>query len=253
MNSAALRREAKAALRRMGGAAVLFLDFDGTLAPIVRDRAGAYPSRETLSALRLLCMRPRLRVFVVSGRSRADLRRRLPCKGLVLLGDHGFDAGRLSGRTPSGWPRIRRLLRRELGAVLALFEEASLEVKPVTMTLHFRAVPNGRIASLLRRVRDRVRNLLRKGSFRLRPGRKALEFLPSGRWGKGALVQRVFLEGGERRIAIVLGDDRTDEEIFRHLPHEITVRVGPGKTAARFRLSGPGSASRFLRWLAQAT
>jgi trehalose 6-phosphate phosphatase len=52
---------------------------------------------------------------------------------------------------------------------------------------------------------------------------------------------------------VFVGDDRTDEEVFVALGDDgCSVRVGPGATAARFRLAGPPEVLRFLEGLIAA-
>src|SRR5690606_32257850 len=77
------------AWRLRGRAPALFLDFDGTLSPIVDrpdDAAMDEGLRETVRALAEVC-----RVVVISGRDRADVERRVDVPGLWYVGSHGFD------------------------------------------------------------------------------------------------------------------------------------------------------------------
>jgi len=49
------------------------------------------------------------------------------------------------------------------------------------------------------------------------------------------------------------GDDVTDEDAFAALqPHDVGIKVGPGETAATFRVAGPAELSRALAALAAA-
>jgi trehalose-6-phosphatase len=73
---------------------------------------------------------------------------------------------------------------------------------------------------------------------RLLPGKKVLNVIPAAFPNKGDAVRTIL-----RRLrldrAIFLGDDLTDEDVFRiGPPHVVGVRVGPGRSAAPWRLAG---------------
>src|SRR5580704_3538376 len=86
-----------------------FLDFDGTLAPSVRLPEYARLPAATRHALRRLARHPRATVVVISGRRRADLRRRVAIPGVRYLG--------LYGREDSRPVRLSRLARAALKAI----------------------------------------------------------------------------------------------------------------------------------------
>jgi trehalose-6-phosphatase len=76
------------------------------------------------------------------------------------------------------------------------------------------------------------------------------EYRPSQRWGKAELIRLAARRAGASRIVFV-GDDATDEEAFRRLPRTArTIKVGPGRTAARERVRGVEAVDALLRALA---
>ena len=124
---------------------VLFLDYDGTLAPIVDDPAAAQMAPAMQHVLTALAQHPRYRVAIISGRALADLRTRLGERGLYLAGNHGLE---IEG------PGIRfqhpeaRQLRPELDTLvqamtgdLEAIPGAWIEDKGLTLSVHFRRVP----------------------------------------------------------------------------------------------------------------
>lgn len=229
-------------LGRLGGKppAALFLDFDGTLVPIRPrpDQARLSPSRRR--ALRGLSRT--MLVAVVSGRSLADLRRRLAVPGLACAGSHGLEirfrrrrwlhpgcrnAARLL-------PGVERTVRARLGPVPGLL----VERKPCSSAFHFRmATPGGR-RRIGRAVRAAVEPL--RGVLAPAPGKMVLEVRPALPWNKGDAVREILALAGMqgRHPLLYIGDDRTDEDAFRAMgPDDVAVHVGRNRaTCARYRL-----------------
>src|ERR1700680_1136270 len=69
----------------------LFLDFDGTLAPLRPRPEDVWLDEATRSTLSQLVRSPRFRVWVISGRRRADIRARIRVPGIRYLGLHGWE------------------------------------------------------------------------------------------------------------------------------------------------------------------
>src|SRR5271165_1475971 len=89
---------------RSSRSVALFLDFDGTLSPITGQPKDAFLERGTRPVLSRLAGNPRVRVFVISGRRRADLHARVAVPGIHYLGVHGWDTGENSSS-----PELTRL------------------------------------------------------------------------------------------------------------------------------------------------
>src|SRR5690242_2373158 len=106
---------------RIGGAPsiALFLDFDGTLAPLVARPEDAAAGRLARAALARLGRIRRVRVWIISGRRHADLRERLNVPGLGYLGILGWDAGsaRLDPKTRTTLDQAREALVRRIARV----------------------------------------------------------------------------------------------------------------------------------------
>ncbi len=64
---------------------------------------------------------------------------------------------------------------------------------------------------------------------------------------KGTVVSRVLEQAPEGSLLFAAGDDRTDEDLFSALPEDgFSIRIGPGVTKARFRVSTPWDLRRLL-------
>ena len=231
---------------------VVFLDYDGTLTPIVArpDLAILAPSvRNTLTALA-----DRWPVAIVSGRDRADVQRLVGVDNLIYAGSHGFDIQGPAFSLEHGASFLVDLesVEQELRQALASIDGALLERKRYSLAVHVRGLaPNAAMAveavvdaALSRRAR------LRKGT-----GKMVFELLPRLDWNKGKAVLYI-LETlhpcGPGALPIYIGDDRTDEDAFAALSGRgvgILVSESPRQTAANYTLRNPDEVSRFLRRL----
>ena len=190
--------------------AALLLDVDGVLAPIVDVPADASVPEETRAELRRLHGRYGL-VACVTGRPRADAERIVGLPELRYVGEHGLELVPEAG----AW-------RERLHAFAATVPWDDVELKPLTVSFHYRRAADEEAAlTLLRGVATRA------GAEGLVPrfGRKVLELRPPLAADKGTAVRALLEEAGLRR-ALYAGDDTTDLDGFRALEGlEVAVRV----------------------------
>jgi trehalose-phosphatase len=237
-------------IARSGHRIAVFLDYDGTLTPIVSHPEDAWLSESMQQTLRSLASR--VPVAILSGRDLDDVRGRVLVDGIVYAGSHGFDIAGAGG------------LRRELGAAyLPVLDEAEMELrgaldeipgaqlerKHFSVAAHYRNVKENdafRVASAMEAVAVRHRELRRMD------GKKVYELLPDIDWNKGKamlwLLDTLGLEGGSA-LPIYIGDDRTDEDAFRVLEKRgvaILVSEQPHETAATYFLNNSEEVERFL-------
>ncbi|MBS2032615.1 MAG: trehalose-phosphatase [Deltaproteobacteria bacterium] len=233
--------EGRAALEHfLAAPTLLAFDYDGTLAPIRRDRNGAQMRGRTHSLLSLVS-----RAYpcaVISGRSEPDLRRRLQGVPLVgLVGNHGIEPEGTRRAYPDLVRRWLTGLRSELEGV----EGVDLEDKRFSLSIHYRNAPH--VQSAARQISRVARRL---ADARLIPGKRVVNVVPLGAPNKADAVARMA-----RRIrctgAIFLGDDATDEDVFsmRSLP-VLGIRVGRStRSAAPFHLRSQTEIDDFLEYL----
>jgi trehalose 6-phosphate phosphatase len=220
---------------------LLAFDYDGVLAPLVKEPSGAHMRAPTRTLLRrLVRLYP---VAVVSGRSWKDASRFVGPIGATVVGNHGFELGRPVPvpaavlRQVRGW---RRRLERELRAV----EGVHFEDKRSTLAVHYGL---GRAWRRSERAVYEAANQL--AGTRLIAGKKVLNVLPHDFPSKGdavrTLVARLGCDG-----AMVLGDDVTDEDAFAvGAPLVFGVHVGKGPSLAPWRLASQRDVDRLLRIL----
>jgi trehalose 6-phosphate phosphatase len=242
----------------LAGQVLLFLDFDGTLAPIVRDPSAATVPKSVVDVLKALDQVDSVSIALVSGRTIEDLQTRIPLTNAWYAGNHGLEihGPRLHFLAPAAVHarEIVSRLCRDLRTALARFSGVYVEDKALTASVHYRTAPAPSRDDIRRIVQARVGAHV---GFTVKEGNRAYEIFPAGNWGKGAAVRwiREAIKGSPetRQAAISIGDDHTDEDAFTALPNEITVRVGRAEqTSARYRAKGPREVHRFLRWIAEA-
>jgi trehalose 6-phosphate phosphatase len=204
----------------------LFLDYDGTLTPIVEDPDSARLSPTMERVLTDLMLYPRYRVSIVSGRALADLRPRVRGRGLYLAGNHGLEieGPGVSYKHPEVWrlrPELDALAQAMKGDLEAI-PGAWVEDKGLTLSVHFRHVPATRVAEMKARLIRRAGPGIDAGRLVLRTGKAVLEVRPRVQWSKGEAVrwilEQIRLESPTASVlALYIGDDDTDEDAFHVL------------------------------------
>jgi len=237
---------------RSGGVAV-FLDYDGTLTPIVSQPENAWLSDSMRQALRELAARAP--VAILSGRDLDDVRRRVDVDSIVYGGSHGFDIAGPGGlRRQMATESLPDLdvAEKELREALDSLPDARVERKRFSVAAHYRNVKENDVPAVERAFSAVA---ARHPELRRIDGKKVYELLPDIAWDKGKaviwLLETLGL-GRENVRPVYLGDDTTDEDAFRALEHRgiaILVTDESQPTAARYSLKNPTEAEDFLRAL----
>jgi len=238
---------------RRNDRSAVFLDYDGTLTPIVSQPEKALLSDSLRRALQALVMQAP--VAILSGRDLDDVRQRVNISAIVYAGSHGFDiAGPRGLRKELATEFLPRLdiVEKEIGEQLTGIPGARLERKRFSIAAHYRNVNESDVPKVERAVSEVA---ARHRELRKMDGKKVHELLPDIDWDKGKavlwLLENLGLERAKVR-PIYIGDDRTDEDAFRALEKSgvgILVSEEPRPTAARYLLKDPAEVERFLREL----
>jgi len=234
----------------------VFLDYDGTLTPIVEDPARATLPGETRAVLRRLSdLCP---VAVVSGRDLPDVFGMVDLPDLHYAGSHGFDIrgpdGLREERAPEYLPDLDAA-EEEIRDLLDGIPGARVERKRFAVAVHYRATPPARVPEVEEVVR---RHAEATDRLRLSGGKKIFELRPTVEWDKGRalrwLMEVLGLDTGEF-VPVYVGDDVTDEDAFRALAGEGIPVVVRGEdddrpTRADYALADPPAVHDFLEELA---
>ena len=196
--------------------AAIFLDVDGTLAPIVERPELAEVPEAAKEELRRLRDRYAL-VACISGRTGAEAWRLIGVDGIVYVGVHGLELA----PNADAW-------RAPLQPFAAL-EWPWIEDKGLTVAFHWREAPDDAAA---RRELEEIAEKARATGLEVRWGRKVLELRPPVDADKGTAVRTLLAEHGLRR-GLYAGDDTTDLDGFRGLDGcEIAVRIAVASSEA---------------------
>ena len=189
--------------------AAIFLDVDGTLAPIAPRPEDARVPDEARAEVARLAGRYAL-VACVSGRTGEDARRLVGVEGVRYVGAHGLELAPDAGR----W-------RDEIHSFAATVDWP-VEDKGLTVSFHYRQAEDESAAlEYLEEVAERAR----RAGLIPRFGRKVLEIRPPVHADKGTAVRQMLDETGLQR-ALYAGDDSTDVDGFRALDGlDVGVRV----------------------------
>lgn len=227
----------------------VFLDYDGTLTPIVRRPELAVLDGAVRAAVaRLASCCP---VAVISGRDRPDVEAMVGVPGLVYAGSHGFDirgpGGAVENRIGEEHRPELEAARDAIAAAIQGVPGAWIEPKRHSFAVHYRETPPGRVGEVAGAVQAAV---ARHPRLRTTEGKRVFEVQPRLDWDKGKavlwLLQALGLEG---RRPVYVGDDLTDEDAFRAVRDRgigILVRDGDRPTWAHYTVRDAGEVRRLL-------
>ena len=240
---------------------MLFLDYDGTLSPIVADPGAARlvdGAAEALELVAAVCP-----VAVLSGRDLADIRTRVDTPGLWYAGSHGFELTGPDGtyhqnEAAAAIVPVLEQAAAELRDCLAQIPGVRIEHKRFAVAVHYREVAPEHIGEIV----SATHKLGQRDRLRVTNGRMVVELRPDIDWDKGTTLAwiRDRIDAAGSLLPIYIGDDLTDEDAFDAVQFDgigIVVRHdedGDRKTAARFALQSPDQVREFLKrgsgWLA---
>jgi len=229
----------------------LFLDYDGTLVPFSRHPKLAIPNQELIDLLSRIAADPKTDVTIISGRDNGTLENWFDGLPVNLVAEHGASVRMKSGpwrhhgEIDQSWKPIMR-------PTMELYAQRSpgsfLEEKTHTLAWHYRNVhPElGFIRS--RELLDNLHHLVRNTPLQIIDGNKVIEIRVSG-IDKGSVAKR-FLENKTYDFILAVGDDKTDEDMFKALADKaVTVKIGLGHTAAQYNLSNQQEVIHLLNQL----
>ncbi|KAL2468012.1 putative trehalose-phosphate phosphatase J [Forsythia ovata] len=240
---------------------VVFLDYDGTLSPIVEDPERAFMTNEMRAAVRDVAKF--FPTAIVSGRCRAKVYNFVKLSELYYAGSHGMD---IQGPT-KGHKKQRKgnqsVFCQPAREFLPMIDEvhkilldkikfipgAKVENNKFCLSVHFRCVDEKIWSELGEQVREVIKGYPK---LRLSQGRKVLEIRPAIKWDKGNalefLLESLGYDKSNNVLPVYIGDDRTDEDAFKVLRKRgqglgILVSKAPKETNASYSLQEPSEAS----------
>lgn len=237
---------------RAGRKCLLMFDYDGTLISFAEKPKDAKPDTELKRLLTVLAKKRKNQLAIVSGRDRSIMEQwlgEIPC---VLVAEHGAWIREEMG---SSWKLQRTVSMEWKSQVLPILKTyearvpgSFVEEKEIGLAWHYRkASPElGEIRS--HELFDNLNEFLANMDLQLMHGKRVIEIRPGG-INKGQAAKNLLV-GDRYDFVLAIGDDWTDEDLFKALPEgAYSIKVGFGTTHARFFLDSPQACRRFLHTL----
>jgi trehalose 6-phosphate synthase/phosphatase len=229
----------------------LFLDYDGTLVPYARHPRLAIPNNDLIRLLNIISSDTKTDATIISGRDSKTLDEWFRDLPLNLVAEHGASIKLRNGvwkheeAADQSWKPLIR-------PTLELFSQRSpgafIEEKNHTLAWHYRNVDPELGFVRSRELLDNLHHLLRNSPLHIIDGNKVIEIRMAG-VDKGT-VARKFLEHGQYDFVMAVGDDKTDEDMFRALADKaVTIKIGSGNTLAQYSLTDQVEVIRLLNQL----
>jgi alpha,alpha-trehalase len=234
---------------------ILFLDYDGTLTPIV-----SRPEEAILSdGVRQLIgdLSRHLPLAIVSGRDLTSIRRLVGLGGVYYSGSHGFEISGPKGismQHPEAISHLDELraLGERLKDLLAEISGSQVEQKSFGIGCHYRNVSKEDTSTFFKIVQSELKKF---PNLSIKKGKKVLDIQPGVPWDKGRAVFWLLeniQSTSNNSFPIYIGDDLTDEDAFWALKGiGATIHVGPANsiTVADYYLKNTLEVEDFLKKL----
>jgi trehalose-phosphatase len=227
--------------RLSGKSLFLFLDYDGTLTPIVEIPDKALISRQTKSLLNKLSKKSHCSVAIISGRSLNDIKTIVGIKEITYVGNHGLEIEgpkiKFESRVSS---RLKLIMRRIYEDAICEFSKIKgvlVEDKGLAITIHYRLVDEKDLQKFLTVFNEITHPYIVRSKIKINSGKKVYEIKPPLIWDKGKVVlwllaRQQFLSGENKVFPVYIGDDVTDDDAFRALKNKgLTIFVGGQKVS----------------------
>jgi alpha,alpha-trehalase len=230
----------------------IFLDYDGTLAPIVAHPEAAIISDGMREALARLSQQTK--VSIISGRDNETIRQFVKLPNIRYIGDHGLDIDQPDGiqttlTNTSYFIPLLQNISKQLSQALGSIAGVQLEPKKYDVAVHYRSVKKEDQRKVIKTTEQIVQQYT---DLKIMPGKKVLDIYPNIEWDKGKALQWILWQLQLERSTIYplyIGDDLTDEDAFRALPAQgIGILVGDHgeKTYADLWLEDVTAVEKFL-------
>jgi trehalose-phosphatase len=230
----------------------LFLDYDGTLTPIVSRPELALCPPEVKRHLERLRDLPGVYLAIISGRSLEDVREKVGVSDIIYVGNHGLEIENPDGRHKKMFSSVRtrelERISRNLQDSLKQIPKILFEEKGPILSVHYRNVSQRFFARISQLLDDELQKW--RGRWKKASGKMVFEIRPDADFHKGKAVREILKTfPSQGLLPIYLGDDQTDEDAFRLLKGQgISVFIGSGRfpSEADFFLRNSDEVQEFL-------
>ncbi|HWR99605.1 MAG TPA: trehalose-phosphatase, partial [Prolixibacteraceae bacterium] len=232
---------------------ILFLDYDGTLVPFARYPELATMNDRTLEIIKKLSNDDKTQVVIISGRDRKFLEMQFIGINVSLIAEHGYYCREGTGDwkatfdSDTNWKKaVRPVMEEYVNRCNGTF----IEEKTGSIAWHYRNADFDFAQLRLHELKDDLSAIIRhKPDFEILEGHKVLE-VKSGKYDKGQAAN-AMLANQKFDFILAAGDDRTDEFLFKALPHSsCSIRIGLNPSFAKYNVTEISSFLKLLESLA---
>jgi len=233
---------------------LIFLDYDGTLTGFHKDPQKASPDQELYDILDLLHEDPQNTLYLISGRDKDTFTRWFLHKGYNMVTEHGVWISR-QGKPFQMLENVNKDWMEKIRPVLESFVDRTpgsfIEEKAYSLAWHYRNTDPDFGVKRANELKTVLTSLIGNDEISVLDGNKVIE-VKSSNVNKGRAAVRILSED-DYDFVFVIGDDWTDEFMFQELPDwAVSVKVGLGKTQARYYLKNNSKVRPLLNRLGRA-
>ncbi len=215
---------------------ILFLDYDGTMVPFEKLPENAKPTQRVFDILDALHQKPNTKIIIITGRDRDTIQEWFGHKDYTLITEHGAWLKEKN----KDWELMERVDNywfKSIAPILESFTDRTpgslVEEKRYSLAWHFRNVDPDLGKKRANSLKTTIQQLIANHNLEILEGDKVLEIKVSG-VSKGKSASKMLLEK-EYDFIFAIGDDWTDEHMFKELPNTaFTVKVGLKNTVAQY-------------------
>jgi len=234
---------------------IIFLDYDGTLVDFASNIEQATPDEELYALLQQLTEDPANRIVLVSGRKHENLEKWFGKVNMDIIAEHGAWLKK-RGTNWHKMPGLSAQWKHDILPVLETYVDRTpgtlIEEKSFSLVWHYRKAQKGLGELRAGELMNNLKYIATDKGLQLLPGNKVVE-IKNVEINKGKAAM-MLIDGTEYDFIMALGDDYTDEDIFKALPESaITIKIGNNVSAAKFYLRTPWEARKLLKNMTEST
>ena len=218
---------------------LLFLDYDGTLLPFANVPEEAHPTPQILALIEKLSRLPATEVVLVSGRDRETLEKWFGTLRISLVAEHGIFLKEAGSKWEWMKP-VRKNWKKRILPFLQTYADklpgAFVEEKDYSIAFHYRKAEPQQADMRVKELMGYLMNFVSNLDVQILQGNMVLELRNAG-IDKGVAAMH-WLAIRKPDFILAIGDDKTDEDLFRVLPSDsYSFKVGLLPSYARFNLN----------------
>ncbi|MRT92723.1 bifunctional alpha,alpha-trehalose-phosphate synthase (UDP-forming)/trehalose-phosphatase [Ancylomarina sp. 16SWW S1-10-2] len=226
----------------------IFLDYDGTLTGFKKKPNDACPDKELHELLYKLEADPKNIITIISGRDRESLENWFEGHKINFIVEHGVWSKKfgkewkmLTNATDTWKSSIQPILESFVDRTPGTF----IEEKNYSLVWHFRKAEPEQAELRANELKDELRTMIANHNLEILEGNKVIE-VKTGGINKGIAALQ-FIKNKSFDFILAMGDDWTDEYMFRELPETAyTIKVGLTHTAANYKVESVSGVRTFL-------